>query len=140
MSMDYQTQPRHQTSKKPILSKRRHSNQTAQANVTSVDKNPPYTSNTARKIISARRRVSKTSQQPHKNNPNKNIIVQWNIYGLMGKVPELQLLTNELKPKVVALQETMFDDMKYVDRLDNQKYKWYIQLGHNATKTEWHLP
>lgn len=135
--MDYNTKPRHQTSKKSIPSKRRHSNHTAEVDVTSVDKSPQNTSNTARKIIPARRRVNKTSAtltKTQKSSIHRNVIVQWNICGLMGKVPELQLIAKQLKPKVIALQETLFDDKKYVDRLDNRKYKWYVQPGRNVTK------
>lgn len=61
-------------------------------------------------------------------------IVQWNICGLRGKIPELQLMSNEIKPKIIALQETLFDNSKYVDRLDNRRYKWYLRAGNNATK------
>lgn len=78
----------------------------------------------------------KNRKQRFKPNSMKNVntVVQWNICGLRGKIPELQLMVNQLNPKVIALQETLFDDTKYVDKLDQQRYKWYILPGVNASK------
>lgn len=63
------------------------------------------------------------------NNPNPAYIIQWNICGLRGRLPEFQLITNEYNPKIIALQETMFDNSKYYDKLNGSKYKWYIKPG-----------
>lgn len=62
-------------------------------------------------------------------------IIQWNICGLRGKIPELQLLSNEYNPSVISLQETMFNDKKYVKRLDGSKYNWYLKPGPNPART-----
>lgn len=49
---------------------------------------------------------------PTKHHAKHETIYQWNICGLRGKIPELHLITNEYKPKVIALQETMFNNKK----------------------------
>lgn len=54
-------------------------------------------------------------------------VIQWNICGLRGKIAELQLISNEYNPEVIALQETMFNEKKYVHRIDHSKYDWYLK-------------
>lgn len=74
-------------------------------------------------------------QNNNANNKRKpSTIVQWNLCGLRGRLPELQLMSNELKPKLIALQETLFDDRKYNQLLDKRRYKWYFHAGPNPSK------
>lgn len=75
-----------------------------------------------------------TNKNVKSTKPKPAHAIQWNIRGLRGRIPELQLMTNELKPRVLALQETMFDDSKYVEKLNGSKYKWYIKPGPNKVK------
>lgn len=84
------------------------------------------TRNKLNKIMSYTKGKNKTGKP--------STIVQWNICGLRGKIPELQLLCNEIEPKILALQETLFDNTKYVDKLDNRRYRWYLQPGANLSK------
>lgn len=90
--------------------------------------------NKRRKVETPNTRRKNRKQTNPKNTDEYNTIVQWNICGLRGKIPELQLMVNQLNPKILALQETLFDDTKYVDKLDQQRYKWYILPGANASK------
>ena len=78
---------------------------------------------------------SNNTKYPAKHNTTiPSTIIQWNICGLRGKIPELQLMSNEIKPKIIALQETLFDNSKYIDKLNNRRYKWYLRAGNNVTK------
>lgn len=76
---------------------------------------------------------SKTNPKNQKtktmNNQDQAEVIQWNICGLRGRLPEFQLITNEYNPKILALQETMFDDTKYYDKLNGSRYKWYLKPG-----------
>lgn len=38
---------------------------------------------------------------------SQTLALQWNILGLRGRLPELQLLINQFNPTVIALQETL---------------------------------
>lgn len=90
--------------------------------------------NKRRKVETPNTRRKNRKQTNPKEMEEYNTIVQWNICGLRGKIPELQLMVNQFNPRVIALQETLFDDTKYVDKLDQQRYKWYILPGANASK------
>lgn len=38
-------------------------------------------------------------------------------------------MTNEYNPSILALQETMFDNAKYLDKLNGSKYEWHLKPG-----------
>lgn len=62
-------------------------------------------------------------------------IVQWNICGLRSKIAELQLISSEYNPSIIALQETMFDEKKYLHRMDQSKYDWHLKAwDQNSSK------
>lgn len=74
-----------------------------------------------------------TASAPKKGKKQAKVI-QWNICGLRGKIPELQLLSNEYNPSIISLQETMFNEKKYVNRLEGSKYDWYLKPGTNPAR------
>lgn len=80
-----------------------------------------------RKLDSVPRRARSKGKKKLKVNDSKVKIIQWNICGLRGKIAELQLISNEYEPDILALQETMFDEKKYVHRMDHSKYDWYLK-------------
>lgn len=82
--------------------------------------------------IKANKIIDQNNNANTKHKPTT--IVQWNLCGLRKRLPELQLMSNELKPKLIALQETLFDDRKYNELLDKRRYKWYTQAGPNPSK------
>lgn len=76
--------------------------------------------------IPKRARRAKGKISPNENQKQVKII-QWNICGLRGKIAELQLISNEYEPDVIALQETMFNEKKYIHKIDQSKYDWYLK-------------
>lgn len=89
-----------------------------------------------RQMIKSNKKLDSINSQAGDNNPPIKLdkIVQWNICGLNGRIPELQLITKEHSPKIFALQETLFNKRKYYDRLDKSKYDWYFRNGLNKSR------
>lgn len=85
--------------------------------------------NTLKTIKTTKKTNTKHRKTKTPNDPKQAEVIQWNICGLRGRLPEFQLITNEYNPKIIALQETMFDDTKYYDKLNGSKYKWYLKPG-----------
>lgn len=70
---------------------------------------------------------------PRQNgNEPLNVLLQWNVRGLRSRFSEMQLLATQLRPCVIALQETRTK----VDNLPRNylggRYKWYIPSHKNA--------
>lgn len=98
--------------------------------------------NSARKPIHQRRnkdrkerRLDKLNTQiTRQDNKSADTIVQWNACGLKDKWAEIQLLTTQHRPMIIALQETLFDTRKYFVKLDKSRYRWHIVPGPNPAK------
>lgn len=80
------------------------------------------------------RRMEKRNQQLNNDGKCSNTIIQWNACGLIDKWAEIQLLSNQHKPMIMALQETLFDTRKIFTKLDGSRYRWHIQPGPNPSR------
>lgn len=81
------------------------------------------------------RRLDKINRQITRlDNKSTDTIVQWNACGLKDKWAEIQLLTTQHRPMIIALQETLFDTRKYFVKLDKSRYRWHIVPGPNPAK------
>lgn len=87
-------------------------------------------------VNKTRKKINEIISQTDNNTPVKKPkkLVQWNICGLRGKTAELQLLCNEHKPKIIALQETLFNKRKYFDTLNRKQYDWYLKGRLNGSR------
>lgn len=59
--------------------------------------------------------------------PNQTLLIQWNLNGFRGKLPELQLLISQYSPIVLALQETLLKGNNLPDHVLGNKYNWYLK-------------
>lgn len=81
------------------------------------------------------RKMEKLNQRTSKANSKcTDTIIQWNACGLKNKWAEIQLLSVQYRPKIIALQETLFDTKKYFIKLDSNRYRWHILPGPNPSK------
>lgn len=74
---------------------------------------------------------SNITQQNNKQTHQNITALQWNICGMRSKTAEIQMILNNYNPKLIALQETLFNDEKYRAKLNGRKYKWYLKAGNS---------
>ena len=57
-------------------------------------------------------------------------ILQWNLNGVFARLPQLQLLINELQLNVICLQETNFKQLQIINL---KNYKSYLKNRNSFT-------
>lgn len=86
--------------------------------------NPAMTSETSQE------RTDRTSpNNPEANTSRRCIAIQWNVNGIRERYAELQLVTSEVQPGIIAVQETRLSQIDTLKNFQRGEYKWSIRPG-----------